>query len=66
MKKFKVGKTPGTDDITAKMVKYGGGVVVEWMLWICGTAWEQGKVPEDWRRKGSYCCVAGSVCKGLR
>ncbi len=46
---MKLGKAPGSDGITAEMLKYGE-VVVDWMMWICNLAWEQSKVPEDWRK----------------
>ncbi len=49
MRKLKLGKAPGSDGITAEMLKYGE-VVVDWMMWICMLAWEQSKVPEDWRK----------------
>ncbi len=47
---MKVGKAPDPDGITAEMLKYGGEVVVDWMMWICNLAWEQSKVPEDQRK----------------
>ncbi len=31
-------------------MKYGGEIVVVWMVWICNLAWEQSKVPEAWRK----------------
>ncbi len=49
IKKLKLGKAPGSDGITAEMLKYGE-VVVDWMMWICNPAWEQSKVLEDWRK----------------
>ncbi len=49
IRKLKLGKAPGSDGITAEMLKYGE-VVVDWMIQICNLAWEQIKVPED-RRK---------------
>ncbi len=49
LRKLKLGKAPGSDGITAEMLKYGE-VVVDWMMWICNLAWEQSKVPEDWRK----------------
>ncbi len=49
IRKWKLGKAPGSDGITAEMLKYGGEIVVDWM-WICNLAWEQIKVPEDWRK----------------
>ncbi len=24
--------------------------MVDWMMWICNLAWEQSKVPKDWRK----------------
>ncbi len=48
IRKLKLGKAPGSDGITAEMLKYGGEIVVDWMVWICNLAWEQSKVPEDW------------------
>ncbi len=50
IRKLKLGKAPGLDGITAEMLKYGGEIVVDWMMWICNLAWEQSKVPEDWRK----------------
>ncbi len=47
---LQLGKAPGSDGITAEMLKYGGEIVVDWMVWIRNLAWEQSKVPED-RRK---------------
>ncbi len=32
------------------MLKYGGEIVIDWIMWICNLAWEQSKVPEDWRK----------------
>ncbi len=50
IRKLKVEKAPGSDGITAEMLKYGGEIVVDWMMWICSLAWEQNEVPEDWRK----------------
>ena len=50
IRKLKLGKAPGSVGITAEMLKYGGEIVVDWMVWICNLAWEQSKVPEDWRK----------------
>ncbi len=47
MQELKLGKAPGPDGITAEMLKYGGEIVVDWMIRICNLAWEQSKVPED-------------------
>ncbi len=32
------------------MLRYGGVIVVDWMMQICNLAREQSKVPEDWRK----------------
>ncbi len=50
IRKLKSGKTPGSDGITAEMLKYGGEIAVDWMMWICNLVWEQRKVSEDWRK----------------
>ncbi len=50
IRKLKLGKAPGSDGITAEMLKYGGEIVVDWMVWICNLAWEHSEVPEDWRK----------------
>ncbi len=50
IRKLKLGKAPGSDGIIEMMLKYGGEVVGDWMMWICNLAWEQSKVPEDWRK----------------
>ncbi len=50
IRKLKLGKAPGSDGITAEKLKYGGEIVVDWMMWICSLVWEQNKVPEDWRK----------------
>ncbi len=50
IRKLKLDKAPGLDGITAEMLKYGGEIVVDWMVWICNLSWEQSNVPEDWRK----------------
>ncbi len=59
IRKLKLGKAPGPDGIIAEMLKYGGEIVVDWMMWICNLAWEQSKVPEDWRE-----AIIVSIYKG--
>ncbi len=49
LKKVKTGKAPGIDGVCGEMLKYGGGVVVDWLWKVCSLAWEEGKVPEDWK-----------------
>ncbi len=32
------------------MLKYGGEIVIDWMVWICNLAWEQSRVLEAWSK----------------
>ena len=48
--KLKNGKSPGICGISAEMLKAGRTVVVKWLHRIMSLAWENGQVPEDWRR----------------
>ncbi len=41
------------DGVTAEMLKYGGEIVVDWMVWICNLAWEQSK--QSKQSKGAKC-----------
>ncbi len=48
--RLECGKTADMDGITAEMLKYGGDIVVEWILLICERAWKRGEVPDDWKK----------------
>ena len=48
--RLKDGKAPGLCNITAEMLKAAGPDGVEWLTTICRSAWEQGNIPEDWRK----------------
>ena len=48
--RLKDGKAPGLCNITAEMLKAAGPDGIEWLTAICRTAWEQGIIPEDWRK----------------
>ncbi len=50
IRKLKSGKAPGPDGVTAEMLKYGGEIVIDWMVWICNLAWEQSRVSEAWSK----------------
>ncbi len=50
IRKLKLGKARGPDGITVEMLKYGGEIVIDWMVWICNLAWEQSRVPEAWSK----------------
>jgi len=47
---LKNGKAAGVDGLTAEILKYGGGAVIEWMHKICDLAWKEGRVPSDWTK----------------
>ncbi len=47
---MKIGKALGIDGIMVEMLKYGEDVILEWILWMCSLAWEQGEAPEKWRQ----------------
>ena len=49
IRKVKMGKAPGTDGVCGEMLKFGGELVVDWIWKMCRLAWEEGKVPEDWK-----------------
>ncbi len=48
--RLKCGRAAGINGITAVMLKYGGDIVVEWMLLLCEQVWKMGKVPDDWKK----------------
>ncbi len=50
IRKLKFCKASGPDDITAEILKCGGEIVIDWMVWICNLAWEQSRVPEAWSK----------------
>ncbi len=50
IRKLKFGKAPGLDGITAEMLKYGGEIFIDWMVWICNLVWEQSRVPVAWSK----------------
>ena len=47
--KLKNRKGVGKDEVTGKMVKDGGDMVVDWVCRLSNMAFESGVVPEDWR-----------------
>ncbi|MCP3680826.1 MAG: reverse transcriptase family protein [Gammaproteobacteria bacterium] len=49
LKKVKTEKAPGIDGVCGEMLKYGGDIAVYWLRKVCSLAWEEGKVPEDWK-----------------
>lgn len=46
LKKLKVGKASGIDGKAAEKLKYGGDIIVEWILWMCDLARQPGEVPK--------------------
>lgn len=46
---LKNGKAPGHDRLTTEMMKNLGEKGIELFWKICNKAWEEGKIPEDWK-----------------
>ena len=51
VKVMKNNKAPGTDSITAELLKLGGDVVVQWLLNLVSVVWQEESVPEDWTKQ---------------
>ncbi|XP_014475534.1 PREDICTED: uncharacterized protein LOC106744909 [Dinoponera quadriceps] len=47
---MKMGKAGGWNGISPELMKYGGEVVVKWMIKICQQAWNTQKIPKDWEK----------------
>ena len=45
---LKNNKSPGNDQLTAELFKYGGRKLVEWMQVILEKVWKQERLPKDW------------------
>ena len=50
VKKLKVKKAAGPDGICPWMIKHGGEAMLQSLLVIMQACWEQGSIPEAWRR----------------
>lgn len=61
IRRLNMGKAAGIDGITAEMLKYGGEEMISIMHRICQMAWEQGRVPGDWKK-----AVIVPIYKGKR
>lgn len=68
LRRKKIEKSLIIDGITAEMLKYRGETVLEWMMWICNLAWQQGEVPEQSRKVITvllYCCSDYNRKRGI-
>lgn len=48
IKKLKKNKSPGSDEITAEMFKYGGTALIEQMQKLLENIWVKEQLPEEW------------------
>ena len=48
MEKLKNEKATANDEVTRKLVKGGGDMVMDWIWRLCNIVYESGVVPEDW------------------
>ena len=48
LQKMKNGKSQGSDGITIELIKCGGGLLKEIILWILNKIWTTGEIPEEW------------------
>lgn len=51
IRKMKLGKAAGRDDIVNEVWKYGGKEIREWLWIICNRVWKGEGWPEDWRKE---------------
>lgn len=65
VKKLKMGKAPGIDGIRAEMIKYGGEEMMDRLMRVCQTAWETGRVPEEWTMAIIVPLNKGKGCRDL-
>ena len=54
VKKLKIRKAPGPDDIASEMWRAAPPIVIEHLKSICAWVWKEGRVPAQW---GSSICV---------
>ena len=48
LQSLKLGKAPGKAEITAELLKLGGGIVVDYLTHLACLVWESETVPDDW------------------
>jgi hypothetical protein len=50
LEKLKNIKAPGTDNLQAELIKYGGENIKQWLWDIIGLTWMNEKTPHEWKR----------------
>jgi len=48
IKDLKIGKSPGNDQVTAEMIKYGGEKVAIFYHRLCTKIWQENIWPDEW------------------
>ena len=49
LRKMKVGKSPGFDEVQAEMIKLMGEVGIKWTARLLNKCMEEGQIPKEWR-----------------
>ena len=48
IRKIKLGKAAGVDNLTPEMIKYSGETAKKWILTLLNQTWNEEKIPKEW------------------